>query len=248
MTAFYGKLPAKGDFLARNLPRDFIDTWDNWLQAGMHESREALGEQWLESYLTSPLWRFVLPAGACGQAAYAGVLMPSMDKVGRYFPIAVLRPLPDHVVPVAAALRNAAWFESVETRLLDALDEEALDIEAFDQSIQSFEFDEDSPGTRLGGRVATRLQGGTELDLALQLLGVSDAAVRDASSGLAFWWGSGSEKVAPSLLWSAGLPAPSCYTAMLCGAWSSYGWQDQAGTAAPAGADTLAQLIDDLVD
>lgn len=248
MTAFYGKLPAKGDFLARNLPRDFIDTWDNWLQAGMHESREALGEQWLESYLTSPLWRFVLPAGACGQAAYAGVLMPSMDRVGRYFPMAVVRPLADHVIPVAVALRNAAWFDSVETRLLAALDEETLDIDAFYESIQSFEFEEDQPVTHFGGGVATRLRGGTELDLALQLLGVSDAAIRDASAGLAIWWGNGSDIVEPSLLWSAGLPAPGCYTAMLCGAWGNYGWQDNAVAAAPAGADTLAQLIDDLVD
>ncbi len=44
MTAFYGKLPAKGDFITRNLPRDFIDRWDDWLQSGMHASREALGD------------------------------------------------------------------------------------------------------------------------------------------------------------------------------------------------------------
>ena len=91
MTAFYGKLPARGDFLTRSLSREFINRWDDWLQSGMNASRQALGEAWLDTYLTSPLWRFVLPAGICGNTAFAGVLMPSMDKVGRYFPMTVVR-------------------------------------------------------------------------------------------------------------------------------------------------------------
>jgi type VI secretion system protein ImpM len=248
MTAFYGKLPAKGDFLSRNLPREFVDTWDNWLQTGMHESREALGEQWLESYLTSPLWRFVLPPGSCGQSAYAGVLMPSMDKVGRYFPMAVLRPLEEQGAPILTALRNAAWFENVEARLLAALDEETLDIDAFDQSIQAFGFIDVVPTTQLDGSAATRTQGGAELDLALCLLEVNGMAVREASAGLSFWWGSGSDMVEPSLLYSSGLPAPRCYTAMLCGSWNNYGWSDGGAVATPVAADPLAQILDDLVD
>ncbi len=248
MTAFYGKLPAKGDFLSRNLPRDFIETWDGWLQAGMHESRDALGPEWLETYLTSPLWRFALPPGACGRAAYAGVFMPSMDRVGRYFPMAVLRRLPGQAVPAAIALGNTAWFESVEAQLLVALDEETLDVDAFDRSLRSIPFAESLPAAGFDGNVATRFQGGTELDLALRLLRLNDAALRDASAGFAFWWGNGSDLVEPSLLWSSGLPPPACFTAMLCGAWDRYGWQDKATRLTSTGQDPLARLVDDLVD
>ena len=30
---FYGKLPARGDFVRAALPRDFTDRWDAWLSA-----------------------------------------------------------------------------------------------------------------------------------------------------------------------------------------------------------------------
>ncbi|MCK7582565.1 MAG: TagF domain-containing protein [Chromatiales bacterium] len=36
--------------------------WDDWLQRALAGSRGALGESWLDLYLTSPLWRFILHA------------------------------------------------------------------------------------------------------------------------------------------------------------------------------------------
>ena len=93
-TGFFGKLPALGDFVERALPAEFVTPWDAWLQRAIAASRASLGEQWLDIYLTSPLWRFVLGAGPCGARAWAGVMMPSVDRVGRYFPLTVAAPLP----------------------------------------------------------------------------------------------------------------------------------------------------------
>ena len=90
---FYGKLPCRGDFLQRRAPQDFVDAWDAWLQEGLHESRLRLQDAWLESYLTGPVWRFVFGAGVCGDAAYAGVLVPSGDRGGRFFPLTVFAQL-----------------------------------------------------------------------------------------------------------------------------------------------------------
>ncbi len=81
----FGKLPWLGDFVTRRLPHSFVEPWDDWLQRGMAATREALGDGWLDSFLTAPVWRFLLPAGSAGPAM-AGVLMPSVDRVGRYFP------------------------------------------------------------------------------------------------------------------------------------------------------------------
>ncbi|MCJ7558216.1 MAG: type VI secretion system-associated protein TagF, partial [Gammaproteobacteria bacterium] len=128
MTGFYGKLPGKGDFLTRKLPRQFVDVWDDWLQSGMNATKQVLGDEWLQIYLTSPLWRFVLPPGTCGESAWAGVMMPSMDRVGRYFPMTVAAELALPVSPVMVAISCQPWFESVENSLLEALDNEALDI------------------------------------------------------------------------------------------------------------------------
>lgn len=57
MTApgLYGKLASRGDFVSRGLPQSFIGPWDSWLAAGLLASQNALGEQWLNAYLISPL-------------------------------------------------------------------------------------------------------------------------------------------------------------------------------------------------
>ena len=66
---FYGKLPSHGDFLRRRVSDAFVDAWDAWLRECLAASRTALGDRWLDVYLTSPAWRFVCAAGACGPTA-----------------------------------------------------------------------------------------------------------------------------------------------------------------------------------
>ena len=90
---FYGKLPSHGDFVSRRLPREFLDVWDSWLQQAVAESKARLGSDWLDAYLNSPIWRFALMPGICGDQAYLGLMMPSIDRVGRYFPLTVAAPL-----------------------------------------------------------------------------------------------------------------------------------------------------------
>ncbi len=87
ITGFYGKLPARGDFVRTGLPRAFTDPWDDWLRVVIAGSRTRMGEDWLPAYLESPVWRFFLPAGLCGASPAVGLMLPSMDKAGRYFPL-----------------------------------------------------------------------------------------------------------------------------------------------------------------
>ncbi len=84
---FYGKLPARGDFVRAGLPRDFTDRWDDWLQSVIAGSRALMGEAWLPAFLEAPVWRFALPPGMCGERAALGLMLPSVDKAGRYFPL-----------------------------------------------------------------------------------------------------------------------------------------------------------------
>lgn len=87
ITGFYGKLPARGDFVRAGLPRSFTDPWDDWLQTVIAGSRERMGEGWLPAYLEAPVWRFRLAAGLCGALPAVGLMLPSVDKAGRYFPL-----------------------------------------------------------------------------------------------------------------------------------------------------------------
>ena len=83
----YGKLPALGDFVRIGLGRDFVSAWDEWLQSGLLALSESLGEQWEALYMSAPIWRFSLQAGDAGPAPVSGVMMPSVDRVGRKFPL-----------------------------------------------------------------------------------------------------------------------------------------------------------------
>lgn len=94
---WYGKLPGCGDFVSRRLEPGWIARWDAWLAQGLLAQRQQAPDAWLARYLAMPTWRFALAPGAlAGDHAWrVGVLMPSVDRVGRYFPLTVVSvPLP----------------------------------------------------------------------------------------------------------------------------------------------------------
>lgn len=118
----YGKLPAKRDFIALNLPAGFLSVWEDWLHASIAASREQLGERWLELFLSLPIWRFWLGREICGQTI-TGAFMPSVDGVGRYFPLCICAAsVNGHDVAPPATEPMPEWFETVEAALLKALD------------------------------------------------------------------------------------------------------------------------------
>ena len=116
---FFGKLPGRGDFVRRDLPNTFVDVWDQWLQHGIAASRDTLGDGWLDAWLCAPIWRFALPAGVCGPDAWVGVMMPSVDRAGRYFPLT----LAASAGAPAAAVLAGDWIAALEAVALSALDE-----------------------------------------------------------------------------------------------------------------------------
>jgi type VI secretion system protein ImpM len=117
---FYGKLPARGDFVRAGLPRDFIDPWDAWLQSVLAGSRALMGEAWLPAFLEAPVWRFSLPAGMCGPRAALGLVLPSVDQAGRYFPLA-FAVLNAHRIDAAA---SGPWLDACEAAGLAALEQD----------------------------------------------------------------------------------------------------------------------------
>ena len=86
---WFGKVVMLGDFGHRRLPQEFIAVCDPWLSHCISSSRAQLGPAWLDTYLTAPLWRFAWAPGVVDEQWWFGVLMPSVDAVGRYFPLVV---------------------------------------------------------------------------------------------------------------------------------------------------------------
>lgn len=133
----YGKISGLGDFLRLNLPGDFVRSWDDWLQAGLLAARGSLGEAWDDCYLSAPIWRFSLPGGVLGSHAVSGVLMASVDRVGRQFPLAIAARFPAG----NTALRHfaaGALFARIEDIALATL-EDGADRDALSEALSALD-------------------------------------------------------------------------------------------------------------
>ena len=112
MTGYFGKVSTRGDFVGQGLPPSFVQVWDDWLQRCLQASRAQLGGRWLAAYLTSPVWRFALAPQAAGEQAWGGLMMPSVDRVGRHFPLMLAAP--GVQAPWAWFQQHAAWYDQLE--------------------------------------------------------------------------------------------------------------------------------------
>ncbi len=117
MTGVYGKLPSHGDFVRRELPLNFVQPWDQWLQDGLSAARESLAREFDALWAAAPAWRFRIPAGACGDSEVAGVMLTSQDTAGRIFPLTLAT-----LVPGGMTQPNEAWYTAVEQAGLAARD------------------------------------------------------------------------------------------------------------------------------
>jgi type VI secretion system protein ImpM len=125
----FGKIPALGDFFRLGVAADFVPPWDAWLQATLLSAEQALGARFEGCYMSAPIWRFALPPGVAGQQGVVGVMMPSIDRVGRRFPLTLLAPTGQGE---QAPLRNLIWQAEVlaglEDLALQALDDLPRDV------------------------------------------------------------------------------------------------------------------------
>jgi type VI secretion system protein ImpM len=230
---FHGKLPAHGDFVRRGLDHAVAEAWDVWLGRLMTALRDDLGEDnWLDAYLTGPVWRFALGAAIGGQAQ-TGVLVPSVDRVGRYFPL-VLSAALDPEVSLADAVRDGRpLLDAMEELGLAVLDDATapMDADGLEAALSDLAWTWPVPRGRwtpgLGDPgVWVPLAGvagatGAPSALACVLDGYADMAA-DGETGL--WWTEGSEQVTPGLMCGTGWPRPSAAVAFFDGSWLDRGW------------------------
>ena len=87
--SWFGKLPSQGDFVGRRMPHAMVKCWDDWMRAGLDTLRNEAPSNWEQRFVHSPLWFFMSPAVVMG-VPVVGVLAPSVDRVGRCYPISVM--------------------------------------------------------------------------------------------------------------------------------------------------------------
>lgn len=155
---WFGKMPAHGDFVSRRLPAHWVAEWDGWLQQQLPRSRAALGDDgWLARYLVAPVRRFWLAPGLLTPTAWLGVLMPSVDSVGRHFPFTLAVALPSSRGALAEALACDAWIAAADALARQVLDP-AFDVGALERAVPALPAPErmqrDAPLAALAPRLA----------------------------------------------------------------------------------------------
>jgi type VI secretion system protein ImpM len=219
--ALFGKLPAKRDFVAVNMPRDLLRFWEVWLQGALAGSMHALGPGWRDAYLAAPIWRFWLGREHVGSEVM-GAFMPSLDGVGRYFPLAVLAQAPEGqaFAPPTGDLQGA-WFDRAEHFLLDTLEPEA----AYDETLAALgnlpapemvardaQADPQAGGGLTGVADET---GDGDIATLMERLDRADALVRQASGS--YWWTIGGESFPALALRARTLPEAQNFSLLLTG-------------------------------
>jgi type VI secretion system protein ImpM len=212
----------KRDFISVAVPPAFLDLWEPWLQGGVTASRLALGAQWQDVFLRAPIWRFWLGNRLCGRPAM-GSVMPSVDAVGRFFPLTAFACGEPGSAFVSPRLdRQEEWFAGIEALLLGALDEDSVYEEllaALDKYAAPAAAAGEGPAPQdlLSARLVTA-DTPEQLGDAFSNL-VSDSE-RHAEAAGCFFWTIGGEGFPPAAAFSKGLPDRNILTTFLSGEFS----------------------------
>jgi type VI secretion system protein ImpM len=214
---FFGKVPARGDFLARRIPAALRGQWEKWLSSLVLAAREALGEHWPDEWLTAPVWHFALGCELAPEGA-AGVLIASADRVGRLFPFTV--------IGACSGPANTGWTEmdrwarSAEALTLSALADD-FEPDRMDAALQAL-----GPPPTLGEAVHADGQWPLEFedDLPIHRLDAPAATPRlPPGPDQSVWYCRGSRRVPPMHLRCTNLPDRTIAAAMITGAFDFTG-------------------------
>lgn len=207
VAGLYGKLPARGDFVERRLSGRFIDRWDRFLNEGMVAAAGVLGERFTDLYLVSPFWRFVLGAGLASDGVAVGVFAPSVDKVGRYFPLTIAAELDAGANPLAALAAAESWLPAAEGLIFEALGPDSR-FETLDEAVAGLAVAPLPPPPAEPGKFIPAVS-----------LAQGLAALAPPAPVAALFWTQGSATMSPGMITFGELPPAARFAAFLDGAW-----------------------------
>ena len=210
---WYGKMPSLGDFASRRVPDEFVRPWDSWLQEMLQGSKDMVGEAWLDHYLVMPIWRFILLPGLLGPSGWAGVLMPSVDRVGRHFPLTLAVPLTSLQEVADVVFNEGDWYTHLEDVALSALDP-VRGPEEFDGAVAACVLTTSCVG-EVDGEAGTRRRLLSVEDFGMVAAGEALGAWARESSWGSLWWTRGRVDGHSLMMGSAALPTPDEFAWLL---------------------------------
>ncbi len=215
----FGKLSSVGDFVQRRLPAAFVSAWDDAFQPAVSAARLAFADRWQPAWRAAPVWRFVLPSGVCGAPMWAGVTGPSLDRVGRGFPMVLAWTVDDDFSAESIVRCGSRWFDALEQVCRTCLDA-GITVDSFDAALvqvpppcsapQYADVASVSIDWERGGAWRT----GWHRHDADEGLAALWRQCREVADGC-LWWTHGGQHVPPTALLTRGLPAPEAYAAFI---------------------------------
>lgn len=220
---WFGKLATHGDFASRRLSAEWVQACDQWLAGCVSTSHRQLGARWTEVYLSAPVWRFAWGPGVFDEQWWFGILMPSCDNVGRYFPLMVVQPRAHAPTDRVGMDHLDLWWQHVARAALDTLSEGAT-LAAFESALHAGP-PWPGPGQASPLSLARGVAGHWRVPVPAarslgELAGV--VAAGDLQQRLArssFWWPLSPGDVEGTFTLVAGLPPPDAFAQMLSGQW-----------------------------
>ena len=210
---YYGKLPITGDFINRDLSHHFVHRWDNWLHDNLSFYKQHYQDAWLQYYLNSPVWRFLLLPSTIDNNAYIGIMGPSVDSVGRYFPMTIAAPVKvRQISPLFSPAFQTVYSElegvffqylnSTQNASVASFHQELQDISTtFQQLLNAIQADP-LPGSLDSHRFVISDQS----DIAGAVSSLWLMQLVETHAGKTLWWSNGSNSIEPSILVNNSLP------------------------------------------
>jgi type VI secretion system protein ImpM len=215
----YGKIPAKRDYIALHSPRQFLNVWEPWIQSAVAASHQSLTTEWQNAFLTAPIWRFWWGADLCGSTV-AGAMMPSLDGLGRYFPLTVFSCAEDRSAIAPPEIdAHDEWYAAAEEFLLATLGhdisfEEITDaLERLEPPRVAFAMAQPPATAAISNGLVARVAGRPLPEL-FSSMRVADAGSYSSST---YWWTIGGEGYEPFAISGTRMPDPFLFTEMLTG-------------------------------
>ncbi|RYZ99692.1 MAG: type VI secretion system-associated protein TagF, partial [Moraxellaceae bacterium] len=161
---------------------------------------------------------------------WLGILMPSVDKVGRYFPFSVLVPVPGDLSLLDILCEQPEWLNPVEEAALHALDEGLLVDELLER------IGELNLPTYLRRQWCNQgYQAGpiqvpcADVQINSAMTGLLEGLLVTSYSSHSIWTTQGSDRIDACIAIAPGLPAASGGIALLDGNWNHWQWMIRMG-------------------
>lgn len=97
--AWFGKIPAAGDFVSHRFPHALQLFWDQWIRTGLARMQEERPDEWRGRFARGPIWNFVIPPSSAIDMVQIGIFSPSVDRVGRLYPLCISQMAPANALP-----------------------------------------------------------------------------------------------------------------------------------------------------